>query len=72
MLKEPLELVLARSDRRKLKVSVQWTDPVPAPIKAGQTVGTLVLELPSGKTHTNCWQLMMLRHLACLTALARR
>ncbi len=49
-LKEPLELVLARSDRRKLKVSVQWTDPVPAPIKAGQTVGTLVLELPSGKT----------------------
>jgi len=50
VLKEPLELVLARSDRRKLKVSVQWTDPVPAPIKAGQTVGTLVLELPSGKT----------------------
>jgi len=50
VLKEPLELVLARSDRRKLKVSVQWTDPVPAPIKAGQTVGTLVVELPSGKT----------------------
>ena len=50
VLKEPLELVLARSDRRKLKVSVQWTDPVPAPIKAGQTIGTLVLELPSGKT----------------------
>ena len=49
VLKEPLELVLARSDRRKLKVSVQWTDPVPAPIKAGQTIGTLVLELPSGK-----------------------
>lgn len=50
VLKEPLELVLARSDRRKLKVSLQWTDPVPAPIKAGQTVGTLVLDLPSGKT----------------------
>ena len=50
VLKEPLELVLARSDRRKLKVSVQWTDPVPAPIIAGQTIGTLVLELPSGKT----------------------
>ena len=49
VLKEPLELVLARSDRRKLRVSVQWTDPVPAPIKAGQTIGTLVLELPSGK-----------------------
>ncbi|MGC6453093.1 MAG: D-alanyl-D-alanine carboxypeptidase family protein [Candidatus Puniceispirillaceae bacterium] len=50
VLAEPLELVLARSDRRKLKVSVQWTDPVPAPIKAGQTVGTLVLDLPSGKS----------------------
>ena len=50
VLKEPLELVLARSDRRKLKVSVRWTDPVPAPIKAGQAIGTLVLELPSGKT----------------------
>ena len=50
VLKKPLELVLARSDRRKLKVSVQWTDPVPAPVKAGQTIGTLVLELPSGKT----------------------
>ena len=49
VLKEPLELVLARSDRRKLKVSVQWTDPVPAPIRAGQTDGTLMLELPSGK-----------------------
>ena len=49
VLKEPLELVLERSDRRKLKVSVQWTDPVPAPIRAGQTVGTLMLELPSGK-----------------------
>ena len=50
VLKEPLELVLARSDRRKLKVSVRWTDPVPAPIKMGQAIGTLVLELPSGKT----------------------
>jgi len=50
VLAEPLELVLARSDRRKMQVSVQWTDPVPAPIKAGETVGTLVVELPSGKT----------------------
>ena len=41
---------MARSDRRKMKVSVNWNDPVPAPITAGQAVGTLVLELPSGKT----------------------
>ena len=50
VLKEPLHLVMARSDRRKMKVSVNWNDPVPAPITAGQAIGTLLLELPSGKT----------------------
>ena len=50
VLEEPLHLVMARSDRRKMKVSVNWNDPVPAPIAAGQVIGTLVLELPSGKT----------------------
>ena len=50
VLEEPLHLVMARSDRRKMKVSVNWNDPVPAPIAAGQAIGTLVLELPSVKT----------------------
>ena len=50
VLEEPLHLVMARSDRRKMKVSVNWNDPVPAPITAGQAIGTLVMELPSGKT----------------------
>ena len=50
VLEEPLHLVMARSDRRKMKVSVNWNDPVPAPITAGKAIGTLVLELPSGKT----------------------
>lgn len=50
VLEEPLHLVMARSDRRKMKVSVNWKDPVPAPITTGQAIGTLVLELPSGKT----------------------
>ena len=50
VLEEPLHLVMARSDRRKMRVSVNWNDPVPAPITAGQAIGTLVLELPSGKT----------------------
>jgi len=49
VLEEPLHLVMARSDRRKMKVSVNWNDPVQAPITAGQAIGTLVLELPSGK-----------------------
>ena len=50
VLEEPLHLVMARSDRRKMKVTVNWNDPVPAPITAGQPIGTLVLELPSGKS----------------------
>lgn len=50
VLDEPLHIVLARSDRRKMKVSVNWNDPIPAPIKAGQPVGKLIMELPSGKT----------------------
>ena len=46
VLEEPLHLVLSRTDRRRMTMSLQWSDPVPAPIAAGQKVGTLVLELP--------------------------
>ena len=46
VLEEPLHLVLSRTDRRRMKMSVQWNDPVPAPIKAGQKVGTLTLDFP--------------------------
>ena len=46
VLEEPLELVLSRTDRRRMKMSVQWNDPVPAPIKAGQKIGTLTLDFP--------------------------
>ncbi|MGB1357220.1 MAG: D-alanyl-D-alanine carboxypeptidase family protein, partial [Candidatus Puniceispirillaceae bacterium] len=49
VLEDPLHLVLSRSDRRRMKMSVQWNDPVPAPITAGQAIGTLVLELPEEK-----------------------
>jgi len=49
VLEEPLHLVLSRTDRRRMKMSLQWSDPVPAPITAGQKVGTLVLELPDEK-----------------------
>ena len=49
VLEAPLHLVLSRTDRRRMKMSVQWNDPVPAPIKAGQPIGTLVLELPEEK-----------------------
>ena len=49
VLQEPLHLLLSRADRRRMKMSLQWIDPVPAPIMAGQTIGTLVLELPDEK-----------------------
>ena len=46
VLEEPLHLVLSRTDRRRMKMLVQWNDPVPAPIKAGQKIGTLTLDFP--------------------------
>ncbi|NCF49667.1 MAG: D-alanyl-D-alanine carboxypeptidase, partial [Bacteroidetes bacterium] len=53
VLEEELHLVLSRNDRRKMKVTLQWNDPVPAPITAGQPVGKLILDLPDGKTSYN-------------------
>ena len=50
VLEEPLHLVLSRTDRRRMKMSVQWNDPVPAPIKAGQKIGTLTLDFPDRST----------------------
>ena len=46
VLEEPLHLVLSRTDRRRMKMSVQWNDPVPAPVTAGQNIGTLTLDFP--------------------------
>ena len=48
VLAEPLNLVLSREERRKMKVSLQWLNPLPAPLEKGQAVGKLVLELPEG------------------------
>ena len=47
VLEEPLHLVLSRTDRRRMKMSVQWNDPVPAPVTAGQKIGTLTLDFPN-------------------------
>jgi D-alanyl-D-alanine carboxypeptidase (penicillin-binding protein 5/6) len=48
VLAEDLDLVLSREERRKMKVSLQWIDPLPAPLTKGDVVGTLVLDLPDG------------------------
>ena len=36
--------VMSRKERRSLKVSLNWSDPIPAPLKKGQQVGTITLD----------------------------
>lgn len=50
VLDAPLKLVLSRKDRQAMEISVQWLDPVPAPIRAGDQIGTLVISLPDEVT----------------------
>jgi D-alanyl-D-alanine carboxypeptidase (penicillin-binding protein 5/6) len=51
VLKDRLDLVLSRAERRKMKVTLQWLDPLPAPLVKGDVVGKLVLDLP-GKSNS--------------------
>ena len=44
VLDAPLHLLLSYQERRDLKLSVQWIDPVPAPIVAGDQLGTLTVD----------------------------
>ena len=46
----PLKMVLSRKDRQAMEISLQWLDPVPAPIRAGDQIGTLVVTLPDEVT----------------------
>ena len=39
---------MAYQERQNLKLSIQWLDPIPAPIKMGDKLGTLVFDI-SGK-----------------------
>jgi len=45
VLDAPLHLLLSYRERRDLKLSVQWLDPVPAPIVAGDQLGTLTVDI---------------------------
>jgi len=45
VLDEPLHLLLSYQERRDLKLSVQWLDPVPAPIVAADQLGTLTVDI---------------------------
>ena len=51
VLKDRLDLVISRAERRKMKVTLQWLDPLPAPLVKGDVVGKLVLNLP-GKSNS--------------------
>ena len=50
VLDAPLKMVLSRKDRQAMEISLQWLDPVPAPIRAGDQIGTLVVTLPDEVT----------------------
>ena len=45
VLREPLHLLLAYQERQNLKLSMQWLDPIPAPIKMGDKIGTLTVDI---------------------------
>ncbi len=47
VLEEPLVLTLSRRDRAGLKVKLRYTNPVPAPIRAGEKLGEVELVWPS-------------------------
>ena len=49
VLNEPLHLILSYQERRNTKLSVQWLDPIPAPIKKNDQMGTLTLDI-NGET----------------------
>ena len=50
VLDTPLKMVLSRKDRQAMEISLQWLDPVPAPIRAGDQIGTLIVTLPDEVT----------------------
>ena len=50
VLDAPLKMLLSRKDRQAMEISLQWLDPVPAPIRAGDQIGTLVVTLPDEVT----------------------
>ncbi len=48
VLDAPLNLLLAYKERQNIELSLQWLDPVPAPIKKGDELGTLTVYISGG------------------------
>ncbi len=53
VLGEDLALTMSRRQRAEMKVSVTYTNPIAAPIKKGQEIGTLTIELPNRSAITS-------------------
>ena len=46
VINQDVEVTLPRKSRRKMKVTVQYDGPIPAPIKAGQELAKVVISAP--------------------------
>ena len=51
-LAEDLTLVLSRRQRAQMAVKIAFNSPIPAPLKAGQSVGSLIVDLPDRENIT--------------------
>ncbi len=50
VIKDPLVITIPRKSRSKLKVAVTYEEPLPAPIKTGTRIATLVVSAPGADT----------------------
>ena len=47
MAEKPFKILVNRSSLRMIKTTIKWMDPVKAPIKIGQKIGTIIIKIPS-------------------------
>ena len=47
MAEKPLKILVNRSSLRMIKTTITWMDPVKAPIKIGQKIGKIIINIPS-------------------------
>jgi len=50
MAEKPLKILVDRSSLRMIKTTILWNDPVKAPIKIGQKIGVINIEIPGRNT----------------------
>ena len=50
VIEDTLTVTLPRDSRDKLQVSVVFESPIPAPVKAGEIIATLLVETPDTKS----------------------